>query len=140
MIVQRALSLWQPWAWAVAAGHKRIENRTWRPKRATKQWIAIHAAKKVDIEAVQKVAEITGEDPELPLGAIVGVAYLDEIVVGASRVDDLDPKDRIWFTGPFGWLFSRAIALQDPIPCRGYQSLWFLEPSIRSRLEGVLPA
>ena len=39
--ITRALTLRQPWAWAVAAGHKDVENRTWQtPHRG---WLAIHA-------------------------------------------------------------------------------------------------
>ena len=26
-----ALTVWQPWAWAIAAGLKRVENRGWKP-------------------------------------------------------------------------------------------------------------
>jgi len=40
----RALTLRQPWAWAIVHGQKRIENRPWKPWRdIIGQRIAIHA-------------------------------------------------------------------------------------------------
>ena len=45
----RALTLWQPWAHAVAHLGKRIENRPWKPWPAViGTRVAIHAAAKVD--------------------------------------------------------------------------------------------
>ena len=40
----KALSLWQPWASAIALGHKRIEPRHWTT--SYRGLIAIHAAKR----------------------------------------------------------------------------------------------
>lgn len=40
----KALSLWQPWASAIAAGAKRIETRSWRT--SYRGPLAIHAAKR----------------------------------------------------------------------------------------------
>lgn len=45
----QALTLWQPWASAIAAGAKQIENRSWSPPaRVMGQRILIHAGKKWD--------------------------------------------------------------------------------------------
>lgn len=47
----RVLSLKQPWAWAVATGRKKVENRSWStPYRGT---VYIHASKKLDRAAIQ---------------------------------------------------------------------------------------
>lgn len=43
-----ALTVRQPWAWAIARGHKPIENRTW--STTYRGPLAIHAAKKWDDE------------------------------------------------------------------------------------------
>jgi hypothetical protein len=49
----KAISLWQPWASLIACGAKRFETRSWAPPRdLIGQPIAIHAAKKIDREAV----------------------------------------------------------------------------------------
>lgn len=138
--VMRALSLWQPWAWAVASGHKRIENRTWRPRSAVGSWIAIHAGRRIDASALDFVREQTGEEPTLHHGAIVGVARLREVIPDGAGVRELSDADRRWFNGPWGWFFESAIELDEPIPCRGFQSLWYLQPPIRALLQGALRA
>jgi hypothetical protein len=43
----RALSICQPWAWAAAAGHKTIENRTWQtrlPRPDRDSFVAVNPA------------------------------------------------------------------------------------------------
>jgi hypothetical protein len=50
----RAITLWQPWASLIVCGTKKIETRSWSTKiRGT---VAIHAAKKVPLEAIQLLA------------------------------------------------------------------------------------
>ena len=45
----KAISLWQPWASAIAFGLKHYETRSWKPPTAlVGQVMAIHAAKKQD--------------------------------------------------------------------------------------------
>jgi len=47
-----ALTLWRPWAWSVAAGLKRIENRGWKPPASLiGKRLAIHAGEKWDPDA-----------------------------------------------------------------------------------------
>lgn len=45
----KALTVRQPWAWAIARGHKPIENRSWAP--TYRGPLAIHAAAKWDDDA-----------------------------------------------------------------------------------------
>ncbi len=136
--VTRALSLWQPWAWAIAAGHKRIENRTWQPRKAVGTWVAIHASLTVDKGALAEVAAITGSEPRIVRGAVVGVARLHEVIPDGKGAEDLSTEDRVWFNGPYGWFFKDAIELTCPIPCRGYQSLWHLDDEVLATLKGAL--
>lgn len=57
----QALTLWQPWAWAMAHAGKAIENRTWKPPRsACGRMIAIHAGKTCDDRAIVEIAEEFG--------------------------------------------------------------------------------
>lgn len=120
----RGLTLWQPWAHAVAHLGKRIENRPWRPwPSIVGELIAIHAAARVDVAteaaAAEWIRQRTGvgvpEAATLPRGAIVAVARVTGCVE-ASR----DP----WFMGPFGWTLTEVVALPFPIPIRGAQGLW----------------
>lgn len=55
----KAISLWQPWASLIACGDKPFETRHWPPPRELiGQRIGIHAAKKVDREAVGLVEDL----------------------------------------------------------------------------------
>jgi hypothetical protein len=123
----RGLTLHRPWAWAIAHGTKRIENRQWEPPNwMLGEYLAIHAGKKWDIEGAVTVAELHGLKwahqlpPESVAEGIAAVAQL----VGVKTESD-DP----WFSGPFGWELARIVPL-DPIPCRGRQKLWHLPPDV----------
>src|SRR2546430_14165246 len=81
----KAISLWQPWATAVAIGAKTIETRNWWTGYRGR--LAIHAAKKDTPElreffawhacdALRK-AGITSFE-QLPLGAIIATCRLTE--------------------------------------------------------------
>lgn len=119
----RALTLRQPWAWAVAHAGKRIENRTWRPPASlVGSWFLIHAGKALDSAAVASLAErgiVVPSDVER--GAFVAVARCGGWVTQSS-----DP----WFLGPFGWVLTEVIPLPEPIPCRGRQGVWFPPPEV----------
>ena len=118
------LTLWQPWAWAVAHGGKRTENRPWKPwPSIVGKLVAIHAAAKVDVAEEARAAEfirtkvglVVPEASTLPRGAIVAVARVTGCVTASA-----DP----WFFGPFGWTLTDVVALPTPLPCRGMQGLW----------------
>ncbi len=108
-----ALSIRQPWAWAIIHGGKDIENRSWQAvnhglkKRGR---IAIHAAKGMTRteydDASAFMRQVIGvESPaacDLERGGIIGsVDVID--VVKASKSP--------WFFGP------RGLVLRDPIAC-----------------------
>ena len=84
----KAISLWQPWASAIATGAKRIETRSWRaPLSLYGQTIAIHAAKKpphlilrdFDQSLACGLLDAAGVvlSSDLPLGCIVATMRLD---------------------------------------------------------------
>jgi hypothetical protein len=55
----KAISLWQPWASLIAVGAKPFETRHWAPPRELiGQTVAIHAAKKIDKDAVDLAEEV----------------------------------------------------------------------------------
>lgn len=89
-----ALTIIQPWAWAVAHAGKDVENRTWAPPAALiGQDIAIHAGKApVDEEALDGLYEVTGPlvDPRWATGeeqaeSAQGLWRLPEVVEAAVR-------------------------------------------------------
>lgn len=99
---ERALSIRQPWAWAILSAGKIIENR---PRRSHYRGpICIHASgndsHKLWLAANLEIEKITGEPTYhghkyhgLKRGGIIGTAEI---------VDCVDTSDSPWFTGPFG--------------------------------------
>ena len=109
----RCLSVQQPWAWAICAGFKRVENRTWQsPYRGT---VAIVASGK-QTEAKRALAEFTGGKPPtgtLTYSAIIGTVTLSNIVPLSEEVED-DPHA----FGPFCWVLTEPKLFQTPIPTK----------------------
>lgn len=113
-----AITIWQPWAWAIVEGYKDLENRTWLPpKRRCGQPVAIHAGARPDSrDAWEAVASIVGSCPDdLPRGAIVGVATITHAVTDS---------DSPWFSGHYGWVLADARPLARPVRCKGAQGFW----------------
>src|SRR3954467_12033635 len=76
----RILSLKQPWAWAVAAGKKKIENRSWTTSyRGT---VFIHASSKLDRAACEWLRDEAGVTPpaEFVHGAVVALADIIDVI------------------------------------------------------------
>jgi len=122
----QALSIKQPWAWAILAGHKRVENRTWTTDYRGP--LAIHAGLQEDPEGYRLLAELGIDVPDdLPRGAILGTVDL----LGVVRVPDCpmlldthDLADDPFATGPFCWILGSPQALTVPITCRGRLGLF----------------
>lgn len=123
-----AVTLRQPWAWAIAHCGKRIENRTWSPRHSLiGQRIAIHAGKSMDEDGFRwlykrKLITVPFPPAAHVRGAIVAVATYQ----GAVRQSD-DP----WFFGPVGWVLSDVVSLLAPVPCRGALGLWIVPDDVR---------
>lgn len=138
----KALSVLQPWAWAIVSGPKDVENRVWRPPaEMIGQRIAIHASKKKpDQEFTVHVAYCHGiELPPtsyLALGAIVGTAILSGV---RSDREPYDPAFRWHERGLWGWLLTDRHALKTPIPYKGALGLWTVPAAIAAQLEEVTP-
>lgn len=84
----KALSIQQPWIWAILHAGKRAENRTWRPPtEILNTTIALHASQLTDMSGVRKFERILIEMKQMELlnyyrvspkahGAIVGTATI----------------------------------------------------------------
>ena len=74
----QVLSVRQPWAWAIARGHKTIVNRG--RDTGLRGEVAVHSSLRVDLEAfddaVIRSANWDPEDPEAAIGGIVAVVRL----------------------------------------------------------------
>ena len=124
----KILSVRNPWAWLLVAGHKDIENRTWRT--SYRGPLLIHASLGTDPENFmpkqREWLEFAGiAIPEdLPRGAIVGSVNLSG-VVGQQRDNSGTTTGQggttasPWFEGPYGFLMTDAVEFEKPIQWRG---------------------
>lgn len=138
----RALTLRQPWAYAMVRLGKRIENRSWAPGRVMLgHWIAIHAGVRLDNAACDRLECYHSLPNEFDVGVVVAVARLDRIVRSSAELRAIAPTQLCWYTGRAGWYFGRVLALSNPVPCRGRLNLWNLTPEqcrlVVRRINGV---
>lgn len=105
----KALSIMQPWAWLIVAGHKDIENRTW--PTSYRGPVLIHAGKRADAHFMPPYWEWSDITPpcDFDLGGIIGEAEIIDCVR-----DSLSP----WFHGPYGFVLDNMRPLPFQ-PCRG---------------------
>ena len=116
----KALSIRQPWAWLICAGHKPWENRTW--KTNYRGQLLIHAGLKVDKDGYTFAKSMGIDVPDdLATGAIVGAANMIGILDHTAH-----PVDNPWAFGPYCWRMHDATHM-DPIPCKGRLGLFTVE-------------
>ena len=120
----KCLTICQPWAWAIAQGAKRVENRTWSTDYRGPLWI--HAGKsrawlaKEDLLLwPSRYGVRWPRQHELVFGAIVALAEL----IDCRPIEDYPGDDR-FAEGPICWILDHIIALPSPIPCRGQLGLF----------------
>lgn len=137
----KAISLWQPWASAIAAGLKTIETRHWATKYRGP--IAIHAAKRrIDNEMAVALADhpiiasffkAIGIDchadvnQTFPFGAIVSVATLTDCVPTSELRDSISTANAAlgnFEDGRFGWVLKQIHRIDPPIPQLGRQGIF----------------
>lgn len=127
----KALTIDALWAWAILAGHKRIENRSWTtPFRGR---LAIHAGKSScrdgDAYRLFDRLEITPPDAELLQdlrGRLLGTVELFDVLAYDSQATG--PAAELahdpFATGPWCWKLRHPVWLQEPIPIVGNLRLW----------------
>ena len=138
----KALTVQQPWAWAIVHGGKDVENRTqaWSYRGP----LAIHAGTRLSERGCNLIPDLLdGTRPELlaeyaetelVYGAIIGVVDLVDV-----HVEDLccDP----WAEhGPrvAHLVLEDPRPLARPIPCRGRLGLWIPPAEVLDELREAL--
>jgi hypothetical protein len=109
---EKALSVRQPWAWAIIHAGKDIENRSWQATNhglRQRGRVCIHAAKgmtRAEYESSSDFMRVIGvicpPAAELKRGGIIG---------SVEVVDVVSDSTSNWFFGP------RGLALRGPTPC-----------------------
>ena len=156
----RGLTLTHPWAYCIAHAGKDVENRTWHPSRQggrVGMYLAIHGgavpgkntgkreearmdlahalrlmsgAGNLDpgVPQLERGLPIAGEDEYFTPG-IVAVARLAGVVrnsISAWAADD-----------QYHWQLADVLTLPDPIPHRGAQGLWEVQPDALEQLRAA---
>ena len=95
----KALSILQPWAYAIVALGKDIENRDWRT--SIRGRFLIHAGKGFDNEGYRFITNDLGltlpHRDAIARGGIVGWAVLRDVVQASTSK---------WFFGPYGFVLQ----------------------------------
>ena len=129
----RALSIRQPWAWLICAGHKDIENRDWKlpaygffpPQR-----IFVHTGIKRsgwdkhfqgDALAEYRFIKARLPDIEFPIDLFYGGIIGEVDITGC-----VERSNSVWFVGRYGFTLANPVFYENPIPCRGM--LGFFNP------------
>ena len=147
----KTISLWQPWASAIAAGVKMVETRSWGT--SYRGPLAIHAAKRWTAAEerfwIEHVYALDGSDTEsafanigivtsnqLPLGMIVATCELYDCV--STNLDpenglphECAPDEYEWgdfSLNRFAWFLRNVKPLKTPVPYTGRQGFFDWQP------------
>lgn len=112
----KAISIMQPWAYAILHLGKDIENRTWFTHYRGP--LLVHAGKRIDTSAVELLKAHGFELPKrFDRGGIVGEV---EIVDCMEEADYLPRYGaNFWSAGPYCWLLRNPKPAKSFQPCRG---------------------
>ena len=111
----KLISIRQPFAWAIVAGHKTIENRTWDTRY--RGLLYIHAAGRMHrtpIKEVERQSGVAVDRSQLVMGAIIGHVELVDVITQSSSP---------WFEGPYGFVLANATIIK-PVPALGRLSIY----------------
>lgn len=137
----KAISLWQPWASAMASGMKRNETRHWATEYRGD--LVICSAKR------KPSREEAGEDFEaamaLPYGCALCIVELYDIVPTAAfhgatplKINQFEADLGNYTPGRFAWLTRNLRTLDPPVPVIGRQGFWNLPAEIVALIESSI--
>lgn len=124
--MRQALSIKQPWAWAILHGGKDIENRDWKTSYRGK--VLIQSGLNIDrpgIAFIEGLLNIKLPSESMSRGAILGEVEI---------VDCVSNSESPWFFGKYGFALSNPKAF-EPRPCKG--SLGFFKPDYSSKYKST---
>lgn len=148
----KALTIRQPWAWAIINGGKDVENRTRNIAGAYRGPVAIHAGRGwSDLGAadrnvlgamcaadphsaplVEALGQVERVDDAFEYGAVIGVVDLVDVHAGWTEPTPCNPWAQR-YDGRCGLnhlVLTNPRALPRPIPWRGQLGLWNLPDDV----------
>lgn len=137
----RALTVRQPWAWAIMHAGKDIENRSWLPAPAgiLGERIAVHASLGHDAASYEAYADLTGHHAprDLPRGVVLGSVMLAGWVASDGSASDPSLQRFLqsrWLQGPYGWVLQAPRPANELVACRGALGLWRLPADLLAQV------
>lgn len=145
-MTMRAITIRQPWARAVAAGFKTVENRG--RNTSLRGEIAIHAARAHDPEGDTdpRLVRWYGPEPRIgqPVGAVLAVADLTDCHQRAEH-GCCSPWGDDWYTTPrstgraYHLVLANVRPLDRPVPARGALQIgWVLPDDVEAQVRAQL--
>ena len=127
----QALSVPQPWAWAIARGHKTHVNRAF--DTSYRGPLAIYASCRAETSHVRnqaiREANAASADPVAAIGGIVAVVTLKGVCT-AGMSGRQCACGRWAFSGSYHWLVADPRPLRLPVLALGQPGLWELAPAV----------
>jgi hypothetical protein len=141
----KALTVLQPFASALCAAVKPVENRTWPPGNQLHigEWLAIHAGKRWIDYQKEWLRKNWSDAPLLsesfPRGVIIGACRYNGI---AGPIEQAQAEEKLgpWAFGPYCWRFDAAVAFHPDkyIVATGRQGLWNLDSGTEALVRALI--
>lgn len=133
----KALTVRQPWAWAIGIGVKPLENRSRRFHHRGP--LLIHAGLHEETGMVDHVLELIADETGTAV-SLLRNAYRQQAargtIIGAVTVTDcVTAHPSRWFAGPHALVLERPQRAYRPVPCRGQLGLWQPPADVLAALE-----
>ncbi|WP_195393665.1 ASCH domain-containing protein [Actinomyces urogenitalis] len=124
-----ALTVRQPWASLIMSGHKRVENRPWRPspqRLPVGQRFYIHSGKSRDTRPSELPGELKTQFATAPTGVLLGTVVL----AGIHSPGECDSRCRLYGdqNAKYHWMLAAPEPLTVPVQMPGRLSLWPVKP------------
>lgn len=122
-MTMHAITVKQPWAAAIAALGKDVENRSWTTNYRGR--LAIHAGKSWDHTGHRAAETLAGQHLPPAAGGPAWASGALIAVVDLVDVDHCDGRCSPWaIPDSYHWQLANVRALTTPLPCRGALKLW----------------
>ncbi|MBA8952103.1 hypothetical protein ACFQU9_06435 [Actinomadura namibiensis] len=137
----QAISVQQPWAFAIARGGKSVCNQPL--PTAYRGPVLIHASMRVDLKAcdsplVQR-AGWNPRDPLATLGAVIAVAEVVDVCSATATNGSCDCGP--WAEpGAHHWRLAEVLPLPRPVVALGRPGLWEPQPTLVTEVRTMLAA
>lgn len=122
----KAITIWQPYAQAIAMGLKQYETRSWATKH--RGMMAIHASIRPLSLQDRQLAEKYDLVENLQYGKIVAIGVLEDCVLITDELIAQMPRQEIdfgdWRPGRYAWKIGSVQPIELAEKILGKQGLW----------------